>query len=687
MWPFRPEKLTDLLSREDVSILLQLSDSIGSAVTLIERVSQNEYGRIDPDRAELDRRPDPFCTFFRNGRVGGKPAFSGANEACEQCEQKFARRLLNPAPGANLPTRDTGVAGLRCHMGLTDYLVPVTVGGRVVAGLIAGRRVEGEEDRLRIRKITGKLGKLTKAEVEAENAGDRLIEPVDEKVRERLVQEIANIPRRSEDLDRNLVKLAKFLSRLAMRQFDSVRRMTEDGIIERIDNRHGVLPRQFSDLRRETSELLDSIRDELDVEFIALFAASPKDLDDPRANLSLVAESGLALGTAKRSVELDAERMPPPAAGRDAEVTRGVTAVSALVKALETSHGCPVDLKDRLTKALFATPVEVGSHLRALLCVGPAKSEVSPETSDLQFLARVARAVSRRYYALAAELERRWLADKLDTEGAARREAESQARELGRTEGFTYFDARKVLNQCLERKAGRIEERGVELDTRDCLDRLTFRGDRKAITDLFLRLLDEGIERTHIDPEKRKGSPMRVFLKRSRTRLFFGVEVIGEFFGPRERREFFARDEPADAHSRDRPDDSASASRPTLSGEFEVLRRHEGRLRVDSERLHRLEQDRNRWIGKTTFLIDLPLPVRPETVNKEPEATAPGVRKAPQMRREPTRAVPAASPAAAQVAVASPQPAPVAAVPVEPTPQTDVLGAEAPPGPLTTPGL
>ncbi len=623
MWPFRPDKLTDVLSQEDLRILLQMGDSFGSAVTLVEHLSGDDFGRVDPDRADADRRMDPFCTFFRHGRVSGKPAFSGANEACEQCEQKLARRLLNPAPGATLPVRPTGVSSLRCHMGLTDYQAPVTVGGRVVAGLIGGRRVESEDDRLRIRKITGKLGKLTRAEAESENAGDRLVEPADEKARERLVQEIGSIPLRSDELDRGLVKLSKLLGRLATRQFDSVRRVAEDAIIERIDNRHGVLPRQFADLRRETSELLDSIRDELEVEFIALFAASPKDLDDPKAKSSLVAESGLGVGTAKRALELDPERMPPPAAGRDAEVTRGVTAVSALAKALEATRDCPADLKERFTKTLFATPVEVGSHLRALLCIGPAKSETAPETADFQFLARVARAVSRRYYALAAELERRWLADKLDTEGAARREAESTARELERTEGFSFFDARKILSQCLERKVGRAQERGVELDTRDCLDRLTYRGDRRAITEIFLRLLDEGIERTLIDPETKKGSPLRVFLKRSRTRLFFGVEAIGEFFGPRERRELFAREADPGRASGPGPAGSSNGngagSKPSLTAELEVLRRHEGRLRIDSERLHRWEKDRNRWLGKTTFLVDLPLPVRPESGKAEGE--------------------------------------------------------------------
>ena len=44
--------------------------------------------------------------------------------------------------------------------------------------------------------------------------------------------------------------------------------------------------------------------------------------------------------------------------------------------------------------------------------------------------------------------------------------------------------------------------------------------------------------------------------------------------------------------------------------EVTILRRHDGRIRVDSERLRRWERDRNRWVGKTTFLMELPLPIK-----------------------------------------------------------------------------
>jgi hypothetical protein len=37
-----------------------------------------------------------------------------------------------------------------------------------------------------------------------------------------------------------------------------------------------------------------------------------------------------------------------------------------------------------------------------------------------------------------------------------------------------------------------------------------------------------------------------------------------------------------------------------------IARRHRGRLRVESERLHRFEDDPGRWLGRTAFILELP---------------------------------------------------------------------------------
>ena len=65
MWPFRPEKLSDILSINDIRKLLLLGDDIGSAVTLVEALADDEFRSIDADTHREERQPDSFCTFFR----------------------------------------------------------------------------------------------------------------------------------------------------------------------------------------------------------------------------------------------------------------------------------------------------------------------------------------------------------------------------------------------------------------------------------------------------------------------------------------------------------------------------------------------------------------------------------------------------------------------------------------------
>jgi hypothetical protein len=50
-----------------------------------------------------------------------------------------------------------------------------------------------------------------------------------------------------------------------------------------------------------------------------------------------------------------------------------------------------------------------------------------------------------------------------------------------------------------------------------------------------------------------------------------------------------------------------------------VARRHAGRFRVDSERLHRSEADPRKWVGRTAFVLELPASAR-EAAEEPPHA-------------------------------------------------------------------
>ena len=695
MWPFRPEKLTEILPREDLQRLLELGAGLGSALTLVEKGPEGTYVAIEQlPRGDATHR-DPFCSFFRQGKVGEKLAFEGADEACAQCEQRFARRVLDPNNANPLPLNELGVAHLRCHMGLTDYLYPLMVGGKVLAALIGGRRVEEEDDRQRIRKTAGKLGKLTRAEAESAATSDKiLIQPLDERCRDRLLAEIPEIPLGTDDFQRHLADLGKVIARLAERQYEGPRRALEDALVERVDSRHGELPRTFADLRRDAGLTLDMVRSELGVEYLAFFALAPRDMDQKGARPTLAAESGLELNTSKRLLELDWERFPPDSTGSRNEITRGLGAISSMISALVATIDAPLGLKDRLTKCMFMALVETGWNVPSALCYGSAQSVLRPEDNDYRFLARVARAVSRRYYALAAEVERRWISERLLKEEAARQEAEEArkasqnvVREMeaarkqeAQVRGFMHFDLRRLVDSCLERVRRLAEERKVEVDARALLDRAMYDGDRRRLGDAMEKILIQGIERTQADSESKKAAPLRVYLKRSRESLVFGVEAVGHYMEPEERRSLFAREErPARRsrgaeHGRERaaapseaaaetspaaPASGISAAQPlegnqaqkapaperapapaamggglaTFRDILAILRRHNARFFVKSERLHRAEGDPHRWIGKTEFVFDLPLSHR-QAEDREAAAPPPEGKEGPPARGE-----------------------------------------------------
>lgn len=675
MWPFRPDRLTEVLPAEELRLLLGVRTDVGSAVTLVERGADDAFVSIDPFRRSDETGGDPFCAYFRHGKVGGKPAFEGADEACALCEQRFARRLLRPQGSAPLATDERGVARLRCHMGLMDFLVPVRVGGKVVAGLIAGRRLESEEDRQRVRKSTGKLGKLTRAEAESAASGDRtVIAPADDRARERLIREIESIPVASADLPAALARLGEWFSRLATRQYEGQRWALDDALVEAVDFRPAAEIQSFPDLRLDAEKVAEEIRVKLDFEFLALFALLPKELDRREAHPSLVAASGLGVPTARRLIDLDWTRLPPSPSESGGDYLRGLESVSATIHALISTPDAPAGLKDRLTKCVFFAPVEIGNGLPAAVAYGPTASVVTPLEPDFRLLTRIARAVARRYYTQAAVVERHWLSQKISQEGdvrrraeAARKAAELTVREIEAarrqaelTRGFSHFNFRKLVDQSIEKVQTLAASRGVEIDARTLPERVMYDGERHRLARAVDEILLRCIARTRADGEGRKPAPVLVLLKRGRDGLTCGAEAVGDWLDGDERRSLFAREPQRGRGASPRPagpdraagprdgggpgeagsspgtgnaSDTASPAEaapsrtpeavetpetpdirlpPTLREVLAVTRRHTGRLRVESERLRRSESEPRRWIGKTVFLLELPFLVKRE---------------------------------------------------------------------------
>ncbi len=112
MWPFRPANISAVLSDDAIRELLLLGGDV--TVSFVEAVSDDEFRSIDANPRREESFPDPFCSFFRHGEMEGRVAFSGADEACAACEQKFSRIVTSDAAGrSNEDTLSSGVVEQR----------------------------------------------------------------------------------------------------------------------------------------------------------------------------------------------------------------------------------------------------------------------------------------------------------------------------------------------------------------------------------------------------------------------------------------------------------------------------------------------------------------------------------------------------------------------------------------------
>ena len=637
MWPFRPDRISELFDDEQLRAFLLLGDSLGSAVKFVERTSDVAYRSVDGDPSRERSRGDAFCTFFRHGLVDGKPAFAGADSACARCEEKLLR-LSTDAGSA-----EGDITHRRCHMGLTDFIVPVNVMGRAAGALVAGRVVRAEEERQRIRKIVSRLGTLTRTEAASTRVGDA-IEPANEKVRKRLHGEIAEIPLADgEAILADMKTLAGKLGALGTRQFEARRLRREAELLGRAGDWPRSAPLSRVDLSEQTSAVLSFLRVELKIEFLAFFARVPSELDGEKACLSLVAESGLDTGTRQRYLELDFSQI-------STDAVSGRESVSASISALRPTSHTPDGLKDRLTKSLFFAPVELRSGREGALVFGPALSTVVPEDRDFAFLADTAVATTRRYYSLALEVDRAHVQGQLETRESrvgelreAVKDLKVSEKEARETRGFSNFDICKLVHKCVARATKLASEQGVDLDDRTVPERLPLHGHRRLLGDAVMRLIELGVgSSTNIDKESAR-SPLRVIVKRTQKGFWIGVESIGEFLKPESRRKLLARPGRGnDRRTKKSVDSSGGVSTDLDVGIiYRAARRHHGRFRVESERLRRFESNPKRWLGKTTFVLELPDSLIRTVVKAEPGAPpsseGQGSKKASRRKSSPPR--------------------------------------------------
>ena len=430
MWPYRPAKLTDLLSREELSALLSqgIGNRLRSNVLLVEPGGDSS----DPEvLVSIDgEHESPFCSLLRHGKENGQASFAGGDAACRRCEKRFAARALRElqpqGPGEN-PCK-TEVLQARCHMGLQDLAAAVKVGDQLLAVLVAGRRIAAEEDRTRIQKKVGKLGKLTQAEKRSmEKAGNEAVAPVtpaSEGARQRLIEEIASIEKIEPSLEAELSRAADMLSSFSQGRLQAARQAWETSVLEALVPGTKGLPVRRSAILNWLDSATGMARRALDLEFVAVFGRLPESTGKSAAALRLLSQAGLE-GDEDEEVSLrgeDAALLLDPAPFRidcktvQESINGGLEAPSALIGAIKSSSTSPAGWKDRLTKSLFVTAPATNDGLELVFVFGPPRGPQTPAPADEDYLLlwKAARALCDRYLLVSLVLiPLQWLAVKL----------------------------------------------------------------------------------------------------------------------------------------------------------------------------------------------------------------------------------------------------------------------------------
>ena len=632
MWPFRPDCLSDVFTPDELDLLLHVSGGLGTSAAFVEPTEGRDpvtYGRKPGSERAA---PDPFCTFFRHGQVDGAVALRGADSACAACEAKLAGRGFAERGEEDLEE----VASRRCHMGLTDFRALVRVGGRVIGALVAGRVVTSDDDRPRIRKIVGKLGKLTRAEVAGNEGMKPAIEPASEAARDRLIQEIESIPLVRPTFPDELAALAVQLGVLAGNHYRGQRLEREEVLLERARSWDLGGALTIGSLAARGRAVVEELRDVLGLQFLAVFSPDSRRAGN-EATLALTLQAGLDVSTRSAPLELRWGALPSRAKG-SSPADFGREAVSKTIGALVLAAGVPPELKDRVTKSVFFYPVELPSGARGAVAFGAPRSSVPADSEDYDFLARVTVAFLMRYEALGlavadhqlrAQLERRE-----ERVGTLQREAadeRARRKEVELKRNYSDFDLAKVVEAGVSRVEKKATERGVSIDGRAIGESLRFRGDRQPLVRALDEMLSFGVEKSYVS-DSEGVAPLRVYLKRAVGKVTVGVEAVGEFMPHAERMGFLglpvrepasskrggprghqppprASAEAADAIGVP-PDDGplrASPQADRLASVRRFARRHGGRFRLRSDRLRRSEGDSGRWLATNALLLELPL--------------------------------------------------------------------------------
>ncbi len=620
MWPYRPGKLTELLGRDELSALLArgMTELLDSNLLLVEADGEETEVLCAIDEPTAS----PFCSLLRHGEENGAAAFAGADAACRSCEKRFAARALRELKKGTDAEPETGQEShfrARCHMGLQDLAAPIIVENSVLAVLIAGRRLAAKDDRSRIQKRVGKLGKLTQAEKRSmEKAGNEAVAPIipsSEESRARLNDEISRIPLLGSDLEEELIRAAATLSKMARERVLAARQAWELGVLDSLVPENTAIPFRRGPILNWLDSATARIRRTLGIEFLTVFGRLPESIGKTETSLQLLSQDGLpregeeevSLRSENAVMRLDLEQLAAGVDGSVEDPSQGLKAPSSLIGALQATPSSPAGWKDLLTKSCFIASPATGKGLELVFAFGPpgADGKFTPAEEDCGLLLKAARSLCDRYLLASLESKRREL---------SRYEEKMKKVKPSGPLRLQRFDVCKLLDTCLEPMRELGSSRDITFGTDGLPERLMMEADRGKLKDVFDCILSRTLDLARPNPEN--DSPSIVVSirrdKKIRGRLIFSFDVIGRFLNGRDRRELFIL--PAAKETEENKNGKKSSGPISFKDAQQNISWHKGRLKVESERLgdgigSKGGRDRSKgknWPGRTVFAIEIP---------------------------------------------------------------------------------
>jgi len=190
-WPFIPTCLSEIIDNDRLSVIeAGCAERLGRAMTIIDSGAQEHLGRTDP----LNQRQnfEAFCHLLRD-----ETRVKGGNAACEECDQRMTRALLQRQEPA-------AYQEFQCHLGLADAAHLVEVAEQPVA-VVFGGQFQPDQGHALVQERVQQLGTGRFSQIQL----------LDDGVKPELMRHSLTLPPMPADFKQRLAREAAHIQRIA----------------------------------------------------------------------------------------------------------------------------------------------------------------------------------------------------------------------------------------------------------------------------------------------------------------------------------------------------------------------------------------------------------------------------------------------------------------------------------------